>query len=41
MCGGEEISSDHELILFDMEAGTLGCNLFNYAGTRNQIKTEE
>ena len=40
-CGQEESCSDHKLILFDTEAGTSGCNVFNHAGTRYQIKTED
>ena len=40
-CREEEISSDHKLILFDIEAGTSDCNVFNHAGTRYQIKTED
>jgi len=40
-CGQEESCSDHKLILFDIEAGTSGCNVFNNAGTRYQIKTED
>ena len=37
-CGQEESCSDHELILFDIEAGTSGCNVVNYARTRYQTK---
>jgi hypothetical protein len=41
MCGEEESCSDHKLILFDIEAGTSGCNAINHAGTLYQIKTED
>jgi hypothetical protein len=40
-CGEEESCSDHKLILFDVEAGSSGCNAINHAGKRYLIKTED
>jgi len=31
-CREEESCSDHKLMLFDTEAGTSACNVFNHAG---------
>ena len=40
-CGENESRSDHNLIRFDIEAGTTGCNAFNHTRKGYHIKTED
>ena len=40
-CAGNESCSDHNLIRFDIEAGTTGSNAFNHTRKRYHIKTED
>jgi hypothetical protein len=40
-CGEEESCSDHKLILFDIEGGTLDCNTFIHARKLYLIKAED
>jgi len=41
MCGENERCSDHNLIWFDIEAGTTGCNAFDHTRKLYHIKTED
>ena len=40
-CGGNKSCSDHNLIRFDIEAGTMGCNAFDHTRKQYHIKPED